>query len=107
MTIPRIPSYERDRDEVDKFHEHWKKSSLAKAKKGGHQGWSCDVAYTSHLKVVAKYEEPDKELLMTVQFHFPNNMKCNNKYFNDGAGNDYKLIPKLVGVKLITNFLHH
>ena len=63
-------------------------------------GWSCDVAYTAQLKILAAYQEDEKELLMTKQFYFPKNMTCNNKFFNDGAGNDYKLIPKLVGYKV-------
>lgn len=99
VTLPRIPSYERNRDVVEQFHEQQAKIVAAKATKALQGGWSCDAAYTSHLKTVATYEGHDKELLTTVQYHFPKNMTCNNKYFNDGAGNDYKLIAKLVGLK--------
>jgi hypothetical protein len=99
LTLPRIPAYERNRKEVDHFHEQCKKVAKAKAGKGQQSGWSCDTAYTSHLRIVAMYEEQDQELLMTIQYHFPDNITCNNKYFNDGAGSEYKLIPKLVGFK--------
>ena len=100
VTSPRIPAYKRDRNEVEKFHVHWRKMAAAKVSKGQPQSvWGCDVAYTSHLKILAEYEEPEKELLMTTQYHFPKHMTCNNKFFNDGAGNEFKLIPKLVGHK--------
>lgn len=94
VTLPRLPAHERDRKEVEQFHELGKKIAATKA-----GSWSCDAAYTSHLKIVTQYEEQDQELLMTMQYHFPNNMTCNNKFFNDTAGNEYKLIPKLVGFK--------
>lgn len=98
ITRPKIPRYERDREEVEQFYEQQKKIANTKAPKGN-PGWACDAAYTAQLKIVAGYEEDNKVLLTTLQYHFPNGMTCSNKFFNDGASNDYKLTPKIVAFK--------
>lgn len=96
VTLPKLPTYERNRAEVEEFHKQQMKIAKAKATKG-RAGWTCDAAYTSQLKIVTTYEEDNKQLLTTIQYHFPSNMTCNNKFFNDEADNEYTLIPKVVG----------
>ena len=45
VTMPQIPAYERNRDEVDKFHGQTMKMTDEKEKKGRQQSaWSCEVA---------------------------------------------------------------
>lgn len=95
ITLPRLPHYERNREDVDKSLKLSEANqSNAPAEKKAHY-WYCPKVHLQSLKLVTNCESKDYMVRKTVLFSFPRGMKCNNRYFGKNHDNPFKLTPKI------------
>ena len=94
ITLPRLPQYDRVRDDVDGSFQHQAKQLKEAPDSKKPFIWYCPKVHMQSLKLVTACASHEYQVRKTIRFNFPTGMKCNNRYFNR-ASDSFKLTPKI------------